>query len=184
MMPMLLLFLTHFLGLTQDMFSAQAVGDRTGFLSAIRKLRTLLSGIDANVDPAKISDGLLKLINWLGENPQILAWIKTLLGGLTLNAGVKQTPYALTFNTLGDDDFRAAGIFDNVGGWMTLVQALMALARMLWGDAVPMFPTLSSVHPASPLPQVAVEPAASSADAAPAAPAPAPAAPVDANATA
>lgn len=142
MMPMLLFFLTHLFGLTQDLFAAQAVGDRFRFLDAIRKLRGLLG----DVDPMKIADGVAKLLAWLTANPELLAWIKKLLGGMTLGGPTVSTAHAMDYTAMSDSDYAAAGILDNPGGWMKLVQGLLAIAKLIWGpDVIPFAATTAAL---------------------------------------
>lgn len=164
MMPMLLFFLTHLFGLTQDLYSAQAVGDRFRVIDTIRKLRGLLG----DIDPTKFAGGVSKLVEWLTANPAILGWIKQLLGSMTLGGAIKPSAHAMSFAALTDDDYAAAGILDNPSAWMGLVQALIALAKLIWGADV--IPFATTEMPRIPAAEVA-------------APAPAPAAPIDANAT-
>jgi hypothetical protein len=129
MFAMKLLFLLQMLfSLPHDLFTSQAVGDRFQFLAVIRRLRELLG----NIDPSQFSDGVLKLVAWLQSNPTVLGWLKTLLGSMMIS-GAPASAHAMAFNTLSDEDFEAAGIADNPGAWITLVQALIALARLLWG---------------------------------------------------
>lgn len=153
----LLLFLFELLSIPGDLISAQAMGDRFAFIGTIRRLR----GLFPDIDPAKISDAVLKLVDWLGQNPAVVSFLRKLVG-MTVGS-TTQSAHALTFNTLSAEDFAAAGILDNPGAWMTLVQALMALARMIWGADV--LPFSTAEQPRLPL-------------------APAPAAPIDGNATA
>lgn len=132
MAQLLIFFLTYFFGPARSLLNAQAVGDRDGFLNVIRNLRGLLG----NLDPSKVSDRLLKLHEWLTAHPEILGIIKKLIGGMLTSSPAVASAHALSFNALSDGDFEAAGIRDNIGGWMTLVSTLMALARLLWGDNV------------------------------------------------
>lgn len=190
MAQLLLFFLTHFFGPARSLLNAQAVGDRSGFLNVIRNLRGLLG----NLDPSKVSDRLLKLHEWLTAHPEILGIIKKFIGGMLTSSPAVASAHALSFNALSDGDFEAAGIRDNIGGWMALVSTLMALARLLWGDNV--LPFAEALTWADVEAAVASEEAASPQPLEPAAPAPAPgtaatkpkaakapAAPVDANAS-
>lgn len=137
--------------IANDLFDANAFGDRGRFLGAINRLRQLLG----EIDPSRIADLINGAVGWFGANPEFVAILKRLFGAITaeqlraacdmaVQVQARGSEYetmpaaqvsllCAEFSSLSADELHAAGILDNPAAWMGLVQAVLALMKMFRG---------------------------------------------------
>lgn len=65
--------------LANDLYDANAFGDRGRFLAAINRLRNLVG----DIDPTMLAGFVSRLVEWLGANPEFVAIVKRLFGAFT-----------------------------------------------------------------------------------------------------
>lgn len=65
--------------LANDLYDANAFGDRGRFLSAISRLRNLVG----DIDPTMLAGFISRLVDWLGANPEFVVIVKRLFGAFT-----------------------------------------------------------------------------------------------------